>query len=84
MTMNSRNAKQAHLEETARLRAELGETLDELQDKLNLSKRIDEKVADFAELRHTKPLVFAAGVAGIATVAGLAVWGVVRYITKCK
>lgn len=82
--MNSRSEKQAHLEETARLRAELSETLDGLQDKLNLSKRIDEKVADLQELRRTKPLVFAAGAVGVAAVAGLAVWGVVRYITKCK
>lgn len=81
---NSKSAKQLHLEETARLRADLSETLDGLQDKLNLSKRIDEKVADLQQLSRTRPLAFAAGAVGVVAVTGLAVWGVVRYITKCK
>lgn len=73
--------------ETERLRAELGDTLDQLVDQLNFSRRIDEKVAEIQyktnELRTKKPLVFAAGVAGAAAATGLVVWGVVRYITKC-
>jgi hypothetical protein len=84
MTMNSKSSRERHLEETARLRAELNETLDELQDKLDVAKRIDLKVAKLQELRRTKPLVFFAGAAGVTALAGLAVWGVVRYITKCK
>ena len=81
---NSKTAKQLHLEETARLRAELNETLDGLQDRLNFSQRIDDKVAELQKLSRTKPLVFAAGAAGVVALTGLAVWGVVRYITKCK
>lgn len=81
---NSKTEKQLHLEETARLRAELSETLDGLQDKLNLSKRIDDKVVELQKLRREKPLVFAAGAAGASAIVGLVVWGVVRYITKCR
>lgn len=81
---NSKTEKQLHLEETARLRAELSETLDGLQDKLNFSKRIDDKVVELQKLRREKPLVFAAGAAGASAIVGLVVWGVVRYITKCR
>jgi hypothetical protein len=81
---NSKTAKQLHLEQTAKLRADLNETLDGLQDKLNVSKRIDLKVAELQQLSRTKPLVFAAGATGVIALAGLAVWGVVRYIMKCK
>lgn len=81
---NSKTEKQLHLEETARLRAELSETLDGLQDKLNFSKRIDDKVVELQKLRREKPLVVAAGAAGASAIVGLVVWGVVRYITKCR
>lgn len=81
---NSKTEKQLHLEETARLRAELSETLDGLQDKLNFSMRIDDKVVELQKLRREKPLVFAAGAAGASAIVGLVVWGVVRYITKCR
>jgi len=84
MTMNARSEKARHLEETARLRAELNVTLDELHDKLNVAKRIDLKVAKLQQLSRTKPVLFIAGAAGVAAVAGLVVWGVVRYVTKCK
>jgi hypothetical protein len=84
MTTNSKSEKARHLEETARLRADLNVTLDGLYDKLNVAKRIDSRVAKLQELSRTKPVAFIAGAAGVTALAGLAVWGVVRYITKCK
>lgn len=82
--MTSKTEKELHLEQTARLRAELNVTLDELAEKLNLAKRVDRKVAQLQDLSRTKPVVFIAGAAGVVALTGLAVWGVVRYITKCK
>lgn len=87
MTMSSKQERLARAAETERARAEVTETLNQVIDKLNVSRRIDEKVAEWQEradeVRRTKPLVFAAGVVGVAAVAGLAVWGVVRYATRC-
>lgn len=82
--MSSKAEKQRHLEETAQLRAELTQTLDAVQDRLNLSRRIDEKVADFQRLRKTKPVVYYSAIAGAAATVGLIGWGVYRYIMKCR
>lgn len=82
--MTSKAEKQRHLEETARLRAELTETLEAVQDRLNVSRRIDEKVAEFQKLRTTKPAVYYSAIAGAAATVGLIGWGVYRYIMKCR
>lgn len=80
----SKADKQRYLDETALLRVELNQTLDGLQEKLNVSKRIDEKLMQVRLLRREKPLVFAAGATGAAALVSLIVWGAVRYIMKCR
>lgn len=82
--MSSKAEKQRHLEETAKLRVELTQTLEAVQDRLNVSRRIDEKVADFQKLRATKPAVYFSAIAGAAATVGLIGWGVYRYIMRCK
>lgn len=78
--------RQHGIDEAARARAELYQTLGQLQDRLNYARRVDEAVADArirlsAEQRE-RPAAFAAGVAGVAAIAGLAVWGVVNAVMK--
>lgn len=82
--MSSKAEKQRHLEETAKLRAELTETLEAVQDRLNVSRRIDEKVAAFQRLRVTKPAVYYSAIVGAVATAGAIGWGVYRYIMRCK
>lgn len=87
MTTSSKVERLARVAETERARAEVTDTLNQVIDKLNFSRRIDIKVAEWQRkidhTRRTQPAVFVAGVAGTAAVAGLVVWGVVRYITRC-
>lgn len=87
MMTASKQERLAREAETQRARAEVTETLNQVIDKLNFSRRIDVKVAQWQrnvdEVRRTKPAVFVAGVAAAAAVAGLAVWGLVRVVTRC-
>ncbi|MEB4615046.1 DUF3618 domain-containing protein [Leucobacter sp. M11] len=73
-----------HANETAMLRAELNDTLSQLQDRLNVSKRIDEAVDDakvrVVDLKRRRPTAFIAGVVGVAAIAGLLTWNVVRKV----
>lgn len=78
--------KQQGIIDAASARAELYDTLGQLTHQLNYARRVDEAI-DRAKLRvvavkQTKPVVFAAGVAGAAAVVGLGVWGVVRVVSK--
>ncbi|MBC9936382.1 MULTISPECIES: DUF3618 domain-containing protein [unclassified Leucobacter] len=72
--------------EAAMAREELYTTLAQLRDRLNYAQRVDDAVDDakarIAETRRSRPLVFAAGCAGVAVVAGLVVWGVARGISR--
>ncbi|MCW2289478.1 DUF3618 domain-containing protein [Leucobacter luti] len=72
--------------EAQHARAELYDTLSQLQNRLNYAQRIDDSVADakrrIAEEKEQNPLRFIAGVAGVAAVAGLVVWGIARSVAK--
>ncbi|WGD37651.1 DUF3618 domain-containing protein [Lysinibacter sp. HNR] len=67
-----------------RLREEIGETLRALEDKLNVGKRVDEAVDRTCErvsdLRDNNPVAFVIGIAGVAVLAGAAVWAIARKI----
>ncbi|WP_440312248.1 DUF3618 domain-containing protein [Leucobacter chromiireducens] len=67
-------------------RTELYDTLTQLQGRLNYAQRIDDSVADakrrIAAEKEQNPLVFAAGVAGVAVAAGLVVWGIARAVSR--
>lgn len=74
------------VEAAEQARAELYDTLGKLTHQLNYARRIDESIdrgkARLLEVKATKPGAFVAGVAGVAAVAGLVVWGVVRAASK--
>ena len=80
MTTSSSQANGVDAAEQAR--KELYETLELLGERLDYAKRIDDAgaaaKAKVVEVKEEKPLAFYAGVAGIAVVAGLAVWGVTK------
>lgn len=67
-------------------RAELYDTLTQLQGRLNYAQRIDDSVADakrkIVAEKARNPLAFAAGVAGVAVIAGLVVWGISRAVAN--
>lgn len=82
----SASNRQHGIDEAARARAELYDTLGQLQERLNYAKRVDDAVADakvrLAAEQRERPGVFAAGVAGVAAVVGLAVWGAASAVIK--
>ena len=82
----SSEEKQRGIADAAEARAELYDTLSQLTDRLNYARRVDDAVADaklrIAEQRRNQPLAFAAGVAGVAVVAGLAVWGIASTVAR--
>ncbi|MGK9147963.1 DUF3618 domain-containing protein [Plantibacter flavus] len=67
-------------------RAELVATLNAIEDKLNVPKQMHRAkrrmIVRIATVKVERPAVFYAGVAGVAAVAGLAVWGIVRSLTR--
>lgn len=67
-------------------RAELYSTLTQLKDRLNYAQRVDNAVAEakrrITEEKRSNPLGFAAGVAGVASIAGLAAWGIASAVAK--
>lgn len=86
-SLESRPAgKLQRADETAMLRAELNDTLLQLQDRLNVAKRVDEAIDDtklrVVELKQRRPLAFVAGVAGVAACVGLVVWGIAKRATR--
>ena len=70
----------------AQARSELYDTLGQLEDRLNYAKRVDDAVADAKDRLRTQkrehPAAFFAGVAGVAVMAGLVVWGVASAIAR--
>lgn len=74
------------LTETERARSELYATLGLLTERLNYAKRIDAAVD--RTVRRIKvqkvrnPLGFAAGVAGVATLAGVVTWSIVSAVVR--
>lgn len=67
-------------------REELYDTLGQLRERLDFAQRIDNRVARarrrIAQEKRENPVGFAARVVVVASVAGLAVWGVARLIAK--
>lgn len=78
--------KQQGVADAAAARAELYDTLSQLKDRLNYAQRVDDAVDEaklrIAEQKRRNPLGFAAGVAGVAAVAGLVVWGVASAVAR--
>ncbi|UOQ57272.1 hypothetical protein MUN78_00025 [Leucobacter allii] len=76
----NQQAKQQGIEDAARARAELYDTLGRLKVQLNYAQRVDDAVDDakqrIVEGRRRNPLGFAAAALGVAVVAGAIVWGV--------
>lgn len=72
--------------DAAQARAELYDTLGQLTHQLNYARRIDEALDSakrrVVEAKRTRPVAFVSAVAGVATVVGLGVWGVVRAVSK--
>ena len=84
--MSDRNERAMGVADAQLARAELYETLGQLQDRLNYAKRVDdatERLIDRVEaVRRERPLAFVAGVAVAAVAAGAVVWAVARGVAK--
>ncbi|WP_336652342.1 MULTISPECIES: DUF3618 domain-containing protein [unclassified Leucobacter] len=78
--------KQQGVAQAAQARAELYDTLAQLKVRLNYAQRVDDAVDDvkhrIAEQKRRNPLAFAAGVAGAAAIAGIAVWTVTSAVIR--
>ncbi|MFU8947219.1 hypothetical protein ACLRGF_10865 [Mycetocola zhadangensis] len=65
-------------------RAELVATLNAIEDKLNVPRKVNRLVAQgkkqVAVLQRENPAAIYAGIAAVASVAGLAAWAIVRSI----
>ena len=71
---------------TERARAELVSTLNAIEDKLNVPRKISRAVARgrvaVAKLQRENPSAVIAGIAAVATVAGTAAWAITRAIVR--
>lgn len=78
--------KQQGIADAELARAELYSTLSQLKDRLNYAQRVDDAVDDaklrIIEQKQRNPLAFVAGVAGVAVIAGVVVWGVATSVAK--
>lgn len=67
-------------------RAELSAALAALEEKANIPRRaseaVDQKIRDVRESAQRNPGAAAAVVAGVASLVGFAVWGIVRAYTR--
>ena len=65
-------------------RAELVSTLNAIEDKLNVPRKVSRAVARgkvaAAKLQRESPVAFIGGIAAVAAVSGTAVWAIVRAI----
>lgn len=72
--------------EAQRARAELYDTLGQLRERLDYAQRMDDSMERtrrrIARTKRENPLGFAVGVAAVAAVAGLAVWGIARRVAR--
>jgi hypothetical protein len=70
----------------AAARAELVAALNAIEDKLNVPRKVNRLVAQgkkqVATLQRDNPSAIYAGIAAVASVAGLAAWAIVRGITQ--
>jgi hypothetical protein len=71
---------------TERARAELVSTLNAIEDKLNVRRKVSRAIARgkvaVAKLQRDNPSAVYAGVAAVATVAGTAAWAITRAIVR--
>lgn len=78
--------KSERVSETHHARTELYDTLALLSERLNYAKRFDDMVAQkkvqAQQLKREKPVIFIAGVAGVAATVGLTVFAVTNKIIK--
>ncbi|MCU1560234.1 hypothetical protein [Mycetocola sp.] len=67
-------------------RAELVSTLNAIEDKLNVPRKVSRAVARgrvaAVKLQRENPAAFVGGIAAIAAVAGTAAWAIVRAIAR--
>ena len=67
---------------TERARAELVSTLNAIEDKLNVPRKVSRAVARgkvaVAKLQRENPSAVYAGIAAVATLAGTAAWAITR------
>ncbi len=70
----------------AQARAELVATLNAIEDKINVPRKVNRLVADgkktVARIQRDSPAVIYAGIATVATIAGLAAWAIARSIAN--
>jgi hypothetical protein len=70
----------------AEARAELVATLNAIEDKINVPRKVNRLVADgkktVARIQRDSPAVIYAGIATVATIAGLAAWAITRSIAN--
>ncbi|MFA5607669.1 MAG: DUF3618 domain-containing protein [Leucobacter sp.] len=83
--MNAEDKRQG-IADAARARAELYDTLGQLQERLNYAQRVDDAVDEARErvatAKRERPGAFFAGVAGVSLAAGLVAWGVASAILR--
>lgn len=72
--------------EADQIREELYDTLAQLRDRLDYAQRVDDAMGRakerLAEEQKANPAGFAIGVAAVAGIAGLAVWGIARRVIR--
>lgn len=78
--------REAGITAAKQARVELYDTLGQLRERLDYAKRFDNAMdragRRIAREKRENPIGFTAGVVAVASVAGLAVWGVVRLIAR--
>ncbi len=71
---------------TEQARAELVSTLNAIEDKLNVPRKVSRAVArgkvTVARLQRENPTALVAGIAAVAVVAGAAAWAITRAIVN--
>ena len=71
---------------TEQARAELASTLNAIEDKLNVPRKVSRAVArgkvHVARLQRENPAALVAGIAAVAAVAGAAAWAITRAIVN--
>ena len=69
---------------TEQARAELVSTLNAIEDKLNVPRKVSRALSqgkvEAARLQRQNPAAFFSGIAAVAAVAGTAVWAITRAI----
>ncbi|MBG6237489.1 hypothetical protein IWX78_000432 [Mycetocola sp. CAN_C7] len=71
---------------TEQARAELASTLNAIEDKLNVPRKVNRAIArgkvTVARLQRDNPAALAAGIAAVAVTAGAAAWAITRALVR--